>query len=405
MNHHPRDPRSDYGSNNSDRSKRSRHESNARRHPSSNDNSNRRHYSQRHHDYRNNNNNNNRNRMPQFHMNMYVQRRDYYHPTFNQYGDASNNYIRDTNINLPTSYDANRGRGYGEEYNIPRYDSNYKDDYHYHNARSHHHENYSDSHTHQDNDYSRPYQHGKKDHAFSSPPQQSSSAHTNNFTEDDKKPRSYSVKSPNPDTNLKEEKCITETSLHETSLTNNVSPSKVDRQSSEKVSPNSTVLNTTNNVSSTIPPKKKRKRKMSERRKELHRQRARKHQEGLKRKKALEEEAKLSQISSSTSTSSKLEKVDQESNVGIKKMASKSVQSTNIKEATISLNSTHDKKDTSFKETNIVSSWNTAFNTQDDNCEWALERVTSLSKYLTNLCEISGISSGLPAKKNKLSRK
>ena len=121
----PRESYSGNGSRYNDRNKRSRRDSYDQNHHSSRSHHNNRHY----------NSNSSSDRTHQPYMNMYIQRRDYYHPTFNQYGAASNNYVRDTNIHVPHPPNHNRGRGYGDEYQIPRRNDNYynNDDYNTHN--------------------------------------------------------------------------------------------------------------------------------------------------------------------------------------------------------------------------------------------------------------------------------
>ena len=113
----PRDPRSGTEDNYGDKNKRHRNASHHRNYYTDS-NTNRYHTSHHRNDHRNYSDYNNREHIPQCNVNMYIQRRDYYHPTFNQYGASSNNYVRDTNINFPATHDYNRGRGYGDQYTI-----------------------------------------------------------------------------------------------------------------------------------------------------------------------------------------------------------------------------------------------------------------------------------------------
>ena len=76
------------GSSDSDRNKISTHNSYNRQHYPGNTNSNCHQNSNRQHGNRHNNSNSNRNRTPQYNVNMYLQRRDYYHPIYNQYRAA-----------------------------------------------------------------------------------------------------------------------------------------------------------------------------------------------------------------------------------------------------------------------------------------------------------------------------
>ena len=337
----PRDHR--YGNRHysQDGNRPSRYESHQRRPYSSNDNSHHHRNSNRDDGFRRNSYENNRQRSPQCNVNMYIHRRDFFHPTFNQYGASSNNYVRDTTINVPTNYDRNDGRGYSNDYNIPRNDSTYKDDYD-NGSGSFYRDRYSgafnDSYH---NDYGRDTNRSTNYSGYSNQhPNYSSRGTKDSVDEEQKHPSSYSNQKPRFNTDDAHKKNDTKPSLnsaHDDQKSKSSSDQKrtldttmgdegndykssVKFENSSTCNPvkrsaastrdtdaqNSSLQIPSHNESTNVPKKKKRKRSMSERRKQLHRERARKHQEGLKEKKALEDKCRSIQQQSdnlsSTST-------------------------------------------------------------------------------------------------------
>ena len=129
MSSRPRDSYTGSRSRDRDRNNCSYHDFYGRHHHSGYSNSD--HHHNHHNPTRDRQHNSERrhNNIPHCNVNMYIQRRDYYHPTYNQYGAASNNYVRDTNINLLPRQDHNRERGYGDEHNYSRSHHTYNDHY------------------------------------------------------------------------------------------------------------------------------------------------------------------------------------------------------------------------------------------------------------------------------------
>ena len=279
----PREGRSGNSSYYGERNKRTRRDSHERR----------RSHSSSPQQNRNSYRNNDRERTNHCNVNMYFQRRDYYHPTFNQYGAASNNYVRDTNINLSPHHDYNRGRGYGDEYNIPRRDST-----HYHNFdhdKNDHYNSQSDNYQqryHQNDPRRTNQRHDYHNSRQNRSPPRTSTAQKGR-SESQSQPSAYK----DDDAEYKSRHNVTNNTVgyilnNDTRHCNNkqIPSGRNDIadeqtlvppvQSQGTVSQNAAARSTAISNSSNQPKKKKRKRKMSERRKQIHRERARKYQEG-----------------------------------------------------------------------------------------------------------------------------
>ena len=276
----PRKSYSGNGSTYSDRNKRTRRDSNYQNHYSS----------RSHHENRHYHSNSNTDRTPPPPVNMYIQRRDYYHPTFNQYGAASNNYVTDTNINLSHPPYHNRGRGYGDEYHIPQRNYNYYNDQDYNNFNSY--DNGSSEYNrsfHRDDPRRSNERQDKSDgNSKSTPP----------FAADGRINENRSQYDPRPSDNNYQNRCPSYSDQKTSSQICNIKESNEATLLSEPTSGSvvPAVASAGNIVSADNPKKKKRKRTMSERRKQMHRERARLHQEGLRKKEAFE------QLSSSQTT-------------------------------------------------------------------------------------------------------
>ena len=264
----------------------------------------------------------------------YINRSNYYSPTYHQYGPASQSYYSDQHRDLP-SYHGYRadGRSY---------------DYRYHGSDSRRYQDnrgYSTSNQSRQQPYRNPNNMDKRRHpsereCHSSSPYKHNSHH-----------------SDGNDLNKKTDNVPHSVQPSSTSISKPVDEAKSKATSISESSVVPAIIEKNTSSSSQQTKKKKKNRKMSERRKQMHRERAAKHQESLRLKNAAEKNASKVKPTEAFKGNTSLSPYV----ISKKKTDFKNGTKVDISTDAVSLLTKQ-----SFHEDNVVTSWKTAFNTHEE---------------------------------------